>query len=70
MRVNVVVMGCDDETNFSIEATPAEFAFLERVADLCSATSRSGCQPVMSVSIEDAPQEDSGAPGNIAQQGQ
>jgi hypothetical protein len=57
MIVKVGVHGCDDSTNFSIEATQAEFEFLKRVAEKCTATSEYRCQPTMEVKIEDAPQE-------------
>jgi hypothetical protein len=54
MIIKVGVHGCDDSTIFNIEATPAEFEFLKRVAEKCTSTSENGCQPKMEV--EEAPQ--------------
>jgi hypothetical protein len=50
MLINIIVKGCDDETDFKIEATEAEFEFLKRVAKRCNDTSEYGCQPTMEVS--------------------
>jgi hypothetical protein len=55
MLVHVSVNGCDDSTEFDIESTPDEFAFLQRVAEKCTDTSSYGCMPVMSVSVVNPP---------------
>ena len=52
MLVYVCVQGCGASTNFTIEATEAEFEFLKRVAEKCTAISEYNCMPIMAVSAE------------------
>lgn len=55
MIIKVRVIGCDDSTDFVIEATQAEFDFLKRVAEKCTSASEYSCQPRMAVEVEAAP---------------
>ena len=45
----VCLKGCDDSTEFSIELTDAEFALLDKVADLSKETSYHDCMPTLQI---------------------
>lgn len=49
MRYRVSVVGCDDQTDITIELTDAEAAAVEHVAEAITAASAYPCQPVMNV---------------------
>lgn len=46
---SVIVSGCDDSTIVDIELTDVEAATVRRLADLVTAASGYGCQPVMRI---------------------
>lgn len=48
----ICLEGCDDETEFEMECTDEEFAFLLRVASKANKTSTYGCMPRMLVDGE------------------
>ena len=45
----VEVTGCDDSTNFIIQADDIEFAVMKNLADRATEASANGCQPTMSI---------------------
>ena len=45
----VEVTGCDDSTNFIIQASDIEFAVIKKLAERVTEASANGCQPVMSI---------------------
>jgi hypothetical protein len=49
MRVEVAIVGCDDETQFEMTVDVDELYLLETVAEKSAEASEFGCQPVMSV---------------------
>lgn len=47
--VDVILVSCDENTHVEIEVTPAELAFLKRLAALTRAASEYDCMPRMAV---------------------
>ena len=45
----VKVVGCDDSTDFIIQATDAEFAVIKKLAERVTEASANHCQPDMSI---------------------
>ena len=52
----VEVTGCDDSTDFIIQADDVEFAVIKKLAERVTEASSNSCQPVMS--IREATEED------------
>ena len=47
--VDVILVSCDENTHVEIEVTPAELAFLKRLAALTREASEYDCMPRMAV---------------------
>lgn len=45
----VEVTGCDDSTDFIIQADDIEFAVIKNLAERVTEASANGCQPTMSI---------------------
>ena len=45
----VEVTGCDDSTDFIIQADDVEFSIIKKFAERVTEASANGCQPVMSI---------------------
>ena len=45
----VEVVGCDDSTNFIIQADDIEFAVIKNLAERVTEASANGCRPVMRI---------------------
>ena len=45
----VEVTGCDDSTDFIIQADDIEFAVIKKLAERVTEASANGCQPTMSI---------------------
>ena len=43
----VCLKGCDDSTEFGVKLTDAEFALLDKIADLSKETSYHNCMPTL-----------------------
>lgn len=50
-KYEITLMGCDDWTEFDIELTSDELAFLERISKLSKEHSNYACKPIMSIKI-------------------
>jgi hypothetical protein len=50
MKTYVCLSGCDDSTRFSLETTPEERAFLEKLAKISVEHSSYNCMPTMKIS--------------------
>lgn len=46
---DIVVQGCDDATEITVDLTPAKLAFLTEIAERITAASEVGCMPRMTI---------------------
>lgn len=47
--VDIVVQGCDDATEITVDLTPSKLAFLTEIAEKITAASQTGCMPKMTI---------------------
>ena len=48
-RIEITLVGCEDETIFQLDATAEEKAFLEKIVQLAKQTSTFVCQPTLTM---------------------
>jgi hypothetical protein len=56
--VEVTLSGCDDQTEFVLDMTPAQYRYIQEISEVANAASTYGCQPRMYVKEVDAPKTD------------
>lgn len=49
---NIYLIGCDDETKFSMELTEKEADLVKKIEKLSKETSTYGCMPVLEIFAE------------------
>mgnify|MGYP001064576776 CR=1 FL=1 len=52
MEYKIIVSGCDDSTEVSMELTDEEFKLIQKLAEKITATSSYGCMPTMDIKPE------------------
>ncbi len=48
-KVNIRVIGCDDETEFQMRLSDEALVVVKRLEKRCNDTSHGGCQPVIEI---------------------
>lgn len=46
---SILLEGCDDETTFTMELAPEEFALMQKVSEKSMEVSQYGCMPTMEI---------------------